>query len=152
MTFERTKDPELIRSVLTHPKVWPHITDDFSGSPESYEPPMHEAIVYLTVLDGDRLLGLFMFHPHTRICWEVHTCLLPHCWGVRAAEAAKGAAEWMWANTEAQRIITSVPAYNRLALRFAERAGMKQWGVNGKSFQKGGVLHDQIMLGLSKVN
>jgi hypothetical protein len=43
-----------------------------------------------------------------------------------------------------------VPAHNRLALAFAEAAGMKVYGRNHASFLKNGELLDQICLGLSK--
>src|SRR6185369_16871555 len=82
----------------------------------------------------DTTLGLFLFHPHNSICWEVHTCLLPAAWGERATRAGKGVVQWIWKNTPCLRIITNVPAYNRLAYRFALRCGMTEFGRNRGSF------------------
>jgi RimJ/RimL family protein N-acetyltransferase len=101
------------------------------------------------VYDGGELLGLWMFTPQNAVCWEIHTCLLPCAWGRRAGEAARRMAEWVWANTPCRRLVTAIPAYNRLALRFAEAAGMRRWGLNERSFLKHGELQDQILLGLS---
>jgi RimJ/RimL family protein N-acetyltransferase len=57
---------------------------------------------------------------------------------------------WLWAHTSCRRLITNVPARNRLALRFAEAAGMERFGVNHASLLKDGKLQDQILLGLSR--
>jgi RimJ/RimL family protein N-acetyltransferase len=147
ITAQPTQDLALIRSVITHPKIWEHVSDDYSGAPESFEPPR---ALYLAVHDGAELLGVFMVHPHNAINWEVHTCLMPNAWGARAKAAAQAAIAWMWANTPAERLITNVPVPNRLALRFAKQAGFTEFGRNPNSFQKHGILHEQILLGISK--
>lgn len=134
---------------MTEPHVWPHISDDFSPPPDEFEPPENDSITYLLVrLDGVPA-GVFVFMPQNGVCWEVHTCLLPSLWGPGAAEAARQAARWVWRNSECRRIVTNVPAYNRLALRFAKAAGMTEYGRNPKSYMKNGILEDQILLGMS---
>jgi hypothetical protein len=83
-----------------------------------------------------------MLVPANSICWEIHTCLLPHAWGERAprcaGDAALGLDEHAW-----RRIITNVPADNRLAFHFALEAGMTVYGKNEDSFLKGGKLLDR---------
>lgn len=150
MRFERTFNKSLIYNTITHPRLWPHISDDFSPDPKDYEPPLNPHVFYIAAWDGLDFLGLWILHPHNFICYEIHTCLLPKAWGQKALQAAREVAPWIFANTPARRLVTNVPRYNRLALRFAKEAGMKQFGVNEKSFQKKGQLHDQIMLGLSE--
>ena len=149
MTFERTTDAALIRCVLTHPRIWGAISDDGSPPVEEFQPVICDALWYVAVHDGAELLGLFLFTPLNTALWEVHTCLLPHSWGDRALQAAREISTWVWANTQMRRVITSVPAYNRLALRLAKEAGMVEYGINPQSFLKGGKLHDQHMLGIS---
>jgi RimJ/RimL family protein N-acetyltransferase len=101
------------------------------------------------VRDGAEVLGLFMLVRHNAVTWEIHTCLLPSAWG-RTIEAAREMAGWAFAHMPCFRIITNVPAYNRLALKFAQRAGMIEYGTNYRSYLKDGRLWDQICLGLSK--
>ena len=149
LTFERSEDWDLIRSIITHPKIWPHVSDDSTPPWEEWQPVIAESVWYVVVRDREELLGVFTMVRHNAICWEVHTCLLPSAWG-RTLEAARQMAEWAFANMECLRIITNVPAYNRLALRFAERAGMTQYGINPQSYLKDGKLWDQFCLGLSK--
>lgn len=150
MTFERTTDYMLIKAIITHPRIWEHATDDFSPSVEDWQPAQSELVWYVLVKDGDEVLGLFMLVHENAICWKVHTCLLPSAWGKRARQAAREGSQWVFQNSKCKRLITDVPEYNVLALRFATIGGMTQFGVNPKSYQKNGVLHDVYMLGISK--
>lgn len=150
MTFERTADYGLIKSVITHPAIWAHATDDYGQNPGEWEPAQSDLIWYVAVKENEELLGLFMLVPENHICWKVHTCLLPNAWGRRAKQAAKHGIEWVWANTECLRIVTDVPKYNRQASLFARWAGMSEFGVNPKSYMKNGELQDVTMLGISK--
>lgn len=149
ITFERSTDYRLIKRILTHPKIYPHISDDQSPPVGRYEPVRNDAIWYVVPRSGAIPLGIWMFVPQNGVCWEVHTALLPEAWGGIGLEAARILPTWIWANTTCRRIITTVPSTNRLALRFALRAGMKMYGVNEASYMKGGKLCDQVCLGLS---
>jgi len=153
ITFARCSNLALIRAILTHPLVYPHISDDGSPPAEDYQPIEHPAIWYVLVRDvtpeQEDLLGLWMFTPQNAVCWEVHTALLPIAYGERALEAARKLPEWIWNNTPCRRIVTSVPSMNRLALRFAVKARMEYYGTNKASFLKNGVLWDQECLGIS---
>ena len=150
MDFERTTDLNLVREILTHPKIYPRMIDDFSPPAEDFIPVEHERVWYVLVRDGGEILGLWMVVFVSPILAEIHTCLLPHAWGERAAIAAKEAIRWLFAHSELQRIFTHVPAFNRLALRFAKASGMTEFGRHPKSFLFDGILHDQFMLGLSR--
>lgn len=150
VTFERTFDLELIRTIITHHRIWPHVSDDGAGAPENYRPVDHPAIWYVTVLNHGELMGAWIFTPENSICWGVHTCLLPKAWGSFAHRAAREMCVWIWENTPCRRIVTTVPTYNRLALAFAKGAGMEQYGLNPQSYQKDGKMYDQILLGISR--
>lgn len=150
--FERTFDMTLVREIVTEPRIYRNVRDDGSPARESFQAIDSPAIWYVLALDGEELLGMWMMHPHNFICYEVHTCLLRSAFFVpgRGDAAAAQFIEWVWRNTPCRRLITNVPDYNWAARRFAERAGMTQFGVNERSFQKDGRLYDQIELGISK--
>lgn len=156
--FERSFDYDLVRQILTHPKIWPYISDDSSPAAEDYYPIESEQVWYVVVRDiypdtgPEEILGLWMFVPQNGVCWEVHTCLLPCAWGERGQTAARLLPGWIWENTDCRRIVTNVPTPNRLALHFAIRVGMKVYGVNEGSYLKNGALCDQVCLGISKPN
>lgn len=152
-SFEPTLDPDEIKAIITHVKIYPHVVDDFSPSRAEYNPVMHPAVLYLIVRDEAKkgeLQGLFFFHPINTIQFEVHTCLLPHCWGSAARQIAREMLTWLWANSPCERLVTTVPEYNRLALVFAKAAGMVEYGRNPQSFMKGGKLIDLILLGIGR--
>lgn len=148
--LERTTDWSYIRLVATDPRLWEHLSDDFSGERETWQPREDDSLVYLKVTDDEQCLGFFLLVPHSPVLYEVHTALRPAARGPRAREAAQALIAWTFANTRCQRLVTSVPEYNRLALRFAQRAGMTEYGRNPRASQKNGTLFDLILLGLSK--
>lgn len=146
VTLSQTNDWELIKKIITDPCVYPHVSDDAAPTPETFYPA--PGLLYILV-STDKPVGLFACACSAAQA-EIHTCLLPECYGEAAAEAANSVARWIWDHTKLNRIITNVPEYNRLALRFAKKAGMTEFGVNEKSYLKRGQFHDQIMLGLTR--
>ena len=150
ISFERSFDYGQIKSIITHQRIYPFVSDDFSPAPADYRPLESEKVWHVLVKDDAEVLGLWILVPENEICWKIHTCLLPNSWGERAKQAAKLLAKWIWENTPCLRVITDVPEYNRVALKFAKEAGLAEFGVNEESFMKNGELHDQIMLGISK--
>jgi RimJ/RimL family protein N-acetyltransferase len=147
----RTTDVEFITSCMTHMRIWPHVSDDFSPHRNDFEPVMDDKLYYLAPEDeaGDPV-GVFFLHPHSTILFEIHTCVLPAYWGPVAVRSARAAMRWMVENTYCRKIITHVPYDNTLALRFAKRVGMIPEGTNRESFQKDGVLLDQHVLGITE--
>ena len=148
MRISRTFDYELVRALMTHPRVYPWLADDGSPPPEEYEPPESDLLYYLLV-EEDGPVGVFLFVPENAATVHVHTCLTPAIWG-RSIEATEAARRWIFENTQFQRITTTIPEDNRLAARLAVRSGMKEYGRNPKSYLKGGVLLDQVLYGMNK--
>lgn len=148
VSIEPTKHAGTVKMIVTHPKIYPHVSDDGSPRAEDFEPDDKTAYL-LAWHDNTELLGLFALHAQNMATVEVHTCLLPDARGEKAAMAAQALIKWVWANTTFKRLVTCVPGYNRLALRFALMAGMTRYGINTRSYMKNGKLWDQIMLGLS---
>ena len=148
ITVERSHDYAAIRALLQHPRVFPHISDDFTG--QVWEVPKNDLIVYLLASDGDGPFGFGIFIPRTNIIFEGHIAFLPRSYGAQAARAFKEILAWMWANTAARRIVGELVRSNTLALRFVRRAGMDIYGINKKSCLRGGVLHDLVCVGISK--
>lgn len=142
-------DRDLIRATITHPKLYPHLSDDFSPCPQKFEPVIHDSVWHVAAYDAEEYLGLWMLHPENAICWKIHTALLPNAWG-RSVAAGKALLLWVWQNTPWQRIVTDIPAYNRLAYRLASRCGFEEYGRNSRSFLKNGQLQDQILMGVSR--
>lgn len=157
--FERSQDLALIQRIITNPLIYPHVTRDDDPKREDFRAQLHPDVTYLLVkhIPGPdqgptRLLGLWtLIEAGSDI--QIHTCLLPISFP-RArqarAEAALDVIEWVWGNTKAERLVTNVPAYNKLARRFAEAAGMKHLKTKVASYLKGGVMYDEQVLGLER--
>jgi RimJ/RimL family protein N-acetyltransferase len=150
ITFERTTDWSTVKAIVTHPKIYQAVSDDGSPAPEQWEPIQNEVAWYVLVKDDAEVLGLWAFYRESVACWQVHTCLLPSAWGEKARDAVRALVPWVWANIPCLRVVTEVPEYNRRALRFAQIAGMTQYGLNPKAYMKGGKLYDIIELGISR--
>ena len=143
-------DRALIEATMKHPKIYAHISDDSCPARESFHLPAVALMRYLGIFDSEDYMGLFAIQQHNGVTWEVHTCLLPDAWGSRSKAAADAAIQWGWKHLKAERIITQVPKYNRLALRFAKCAGMIQYGLNPRSWKHHGKLWDVFLLGISR--
>lgn len=153
MNFRRIGDELLIRSIATHPKVWPTIGDDLVGDPANWRPVLNDGIWYVLAEEvggedaGPR--GLFIFFPENSVCWQIHVCMLPKYWG-SADRAMREVFEWIWERTPCRRIVGSVPVWNAPAVHCAMRARMEPFGVNQRSSLKYSRLHHQVLFGISK--
>ncbi|MFH1739492.1 MAG: GNAT family N-acetyltransferase [bacterium] len=147
----RSRDAHTIWRIITHPRLWPHLSDDGSPSPEKYEPPMHESIYHLVATNGtEKAFGVVSFVPMNAVTYDAHIAILPAAWGPQSVAAAKAAVRWMFKNTQAKRITASIVVKNKLASRVAKKAGFLPMGINPQSFLKDGELQDQMLYGISK--
>lgn len=147
MTFERTRDLERVRRAIAgDARVWAASTDDAAPAREAWRPGADERIIYVIASDECGMIALFTLLPQNAVCYEFH---MTRAFGARFAAALKAFFSWVFENTPARRIVGAVPSDNPIAIRALQRAGMRQYGVNEKSFLRGGELRDQILFGVS---
>ncbi len=148
----RTRDARLVRELATDPAIFPYIADDFFKQPEQWHvPDLNNEFLRCYAAsdeDGPYGFGIFIAEKHTH--WKAHIGFLPRAYGEKAILAFKEMISRMWKETSAQRITGEVSQENRRAIKFAVNAGFKEYGVNEKSLLRGGVLRDQVCLGISK--
>lgn len=148
MKIHRTHDMEVVAAIMSHPAIWPHVAEDGADKPD---PVDHDSLNWMLITDDNgNAAGAFLVFARGQVCYEMHTMILPEYWGVRASAAAQALLEWAFTETDCQKMVTSVPANNRAALRFAIANGMHHEGVNRASYLRGGQLIDQISLGITK--
>lgn len=150
MRIERTHDMGLIEAVLSHPAIYPCVTDDSSPPVEDFVPIDNPSFYRLAAYEDDEVVGVFLFHPENFICYRGHFCILPKYWGIVTDSATKAALRWMFDNAPCLKITGHIPAYNLAACRASSRAGMRVEGRSIRSVMKGGILHDQILFGIEK--
>ena len=149
--LERTSDTAEIKGIVTHPRVFPHVVDDYSPAPTEWQPIMRDGLAYFLVIDDlDRAVGLFAVEARSHTHFDYHVCFLPEGYGAIAESAAHALFDLIFSSTPCVRITGDVPAYNRAALQYASRVGMRAFAVNEKSHRRCGVLHDTICFGISK--
>ncbi len=149
MTFRRTTDRELIRALITHPKVWRWSSEDGMEAAE-YEPAVdNPAVWYVAAVEGRTLLGIFVFEPRTSVKYAVHLAIAPSQWA-RGVESFKGVIHWAWENIGMQRITGEIPMDAKHADRLARKAGFECVGIEKGAFMRGGVLQDVRIVGLSR--
>lgn len=135
---------------LTQPEFWKVLSDDFSGDPEEFEPQPVDSpyVAYVTVHDGERFLGFVIVNKHSEVQVELHNALLPAVGWKTRVQVGREFILWLWAAGR-KRIIVKVLASNRYSLKYTEFIGMKQFGVNSRSFLKDGLLQDEVWFGIS---
>lgn len=148
------EDVEAIHSVLRHPDVFHPSCDDFCGGPLDLDfgPVLSSRpdIGCIGAYAAGQLIGLFVLIARSPILWEVHTGILPEHRAAHGAAAARALIHFLFSQTSCRKLITLVPEFNRPALVYAMRAGLRKEGVLTASFLKGGVLHDQTLLSINK--
>lgn len=150
LELSRTFDYRLIRDIVTNPRLYPHIANDFHPDASEFEPNHNAAIFYMLVTDDAQVLGVCTAHSIiTPEIWEIHHALLPSAWP-RTAEIAALFERWLFTETPCQVAVGHTPANNKLACRFALKCGMTQTGVIPKAYRKGGKLHDLLVFTKNK--
>jgi len=148
--IERTRDFQLLKRLATDPAIFPHVSDDYFRDPEIWQPPRAEFIVNLVATDSEGAFGFGIFIPRTLSNYEAHLGFLPRSYGEKALTAFKEMLAWIWASTTAARVTGEIPIENRAAIRFCERAGCERYGFNPASRLIGGILRDQVCMGISR--
>ena len=153
MHIERTFDVDLVNRIISHPSIYPFVSDD--GAPDAVKFDClsmidNHACYFLAPLIDNNVAGIFFYHPHNSITYEVHTNILPEYRGSMVVDMAIASLEWMFSGTSCKKVITHVPENNRAAYRLAKKVGMKNEGINRASFMKGGNIMDQHLLGIVK--
>ena len=146
----RTFDADRLKALCVDPSIFSHINDDFYLTPDSWRPVIHELVVNLIAQDCEGDFGFGIFIPDTHTCYKAHMGFLPRSYGSKALVSFKTMLGWMWDHTTAARIIGEVCRENRRAIQFAMRAGFKPYGINEKSRLRGGILRDQVCLGMTR--
>lgn len=141
MELRRCTDVAVINAILQCPLIAPMLNDDYSsGTIESADAD------WMGLYEGGQCLGVFLLVPHNGVTVELHTALL--IGGAQALQAGRLLLAHIF--THWRKVVTQVTTDNRAALLMARRSGFTQEGINRASLQRGGVLLDQIVFGMTQ--
>lgn len=131
--MRRTHDAELIRSFITNPAIWPHVTEDDAGPAENWQPALAPHIHWLIADDGG---ALFMVYPLLPRLWEAHSQVLPE-FREHTKNYYEQVREYLRRNTLCGCLLGLIPDGNYKAKRAAEAAGMTALGAVSNCWLKG---------------
>lgn len=137
-------DQELIRAVFARPDIWPHVSDDFSGPAEDWQPQFPDGVHWLMPERND---ACFLMHKHRETIWEVHAAVLPDA-RERSVEYGKQVIEWMRANTKCACILSYVPRGKYAALALDRALGFRRVGTLPKCLRWNGRMVEQTLMAL----
>lgn len=145
MIVRQTFDPSVITQSVVDNDVWPHVIDDGSVCVEDFTPVISENQIYLECIRDGVHCGVFVFSKRNAACIEAHSCMNRMGRGKHAYMFAEMAIDWIWCNTKHVKIVAEIAETNKKAIYFAQKIGMKKYGLNRKSWVKNGVISDSIM-------
>lgn len=147
MIYEQTDDMNFVTDCLTEPSVWRLGSDDTFGIVDPDLFFVDQKINFLWLRCGE--YGLLIGEPRNTVTIEAHVALMPNARG-NSVDICKGALKWVFDNTEYSCVTASIPEFNKLAIRLANKVGMGFIGIQRKSFMKRGTLYDQHFFSLNK--
>lgn len=143
----QTTDARLLTRILRDPQVFDWCCEDGIDR-DTFEYRAHPGVIALLAMDGDRVEGAFLLHPGFSTNYELHTALLVK--GAKAKSYGMELFDWVWRNTDAHRVTTSIADYNRGAVIMASLCGMTRYGENPESWLKNGKLHTILLYGKTR--
>tara|TARA_R110000803_G_scaffold210685_4_gene283233 strand:- start:4714 stop:5157 length:444 start_codon:yes stop_codon:yes gene_type:complete len=147
MIITETKDIDKIKHVLCDPEIYDRIADDGAPALEDFEPiPPCDGVYYLT---DENNIGIVFFHWKNHITLEGHVQILK-AHRNDAMEFSKKALQWAWDNTQAMKIVVTIPEIYKDVLKFVEKHGFVYEGLSKGSYLKNSVLYSLVYMGLSR--
>lgn len=124
MKIELTRDHELVNRILNEPEILAAVCPDGVTALDAAALE-GENRVFVKVTDKEEVLGLWVVQRHLPGVYEIHTCLLPTCRGVKAVIAGRRGVEWLFLQTDAERVFSLCPASNQASLMYAGAVGFR---------------------------
>lgn len=132
--------------IITHDEIYPDVSDDGSAEPSEFR--ILNGVTALVVYDPEPV-ACSILYPRNICTYEIHTQTLPEG-RRRSFEYGKAMLGWVWANMPVDKLVATIPEYNRKALLYTLRLGFSIEGICPKSFMKNGKLTDQTHIGIER--
>lgn len=145
--IERTYDTPLVQKILSHPTL---LRRSGSKTEMVFDPELQRDLYYLLAIEGEEILGLIVFHQQNPGCYQGHVNYRPMYWGHKLEKYTKEAIEWMFVNTDCEKIFAFVPDRYPEVKKHSIAAGMKVEGTLEQSYRVGEKVYSQSLMGISK--
>lgn len=148
-SIEIATDKNVVKDFLTDPILFPLISDDYTSSPEDWEPSWGKDTFYLLVKRDSELVAVQASRVLTGSCFEVHVNVSPMYWK-ESSEINQACIDWAYENTLAMKLIAYIPEYCEEVLNHAIKMGFKKECFLEDSIVKGGTVHGQWLVSHDK--
>lgn len=149
MDIHITEDRAYATAVMTHPAIWPALTNDLAPPLPEFEAP--EGFVYFVPVEDGRPAGLFGVRVAEIGVISLHVAMLPEFRGTGTRRAGQAMLDWIWTNTPAERVVVRLEARNVLARAAAVRAGFVQCDQWTDTITKAGEPMEMIEMEVRRV-
>ena len=108
---------------MTEPQIWQEICGGYGDKIEEFEPVVDD-YVYLIGYDKLNIIGLFIIHE-TKACYKCHVQVIPERRKQYAAEFGEKVIQWVWDNTDINKLTALIPSNLTNVISFAELQGFE---------------------------
>jgi len=105
---------------------------------------------WITLIEGDELIGLYRLHQVSAITYQIHAMILPEHRKQYAKQSGEIILVWCLKNLKFTKLIAEIPKKYENVYRFTKSMGFKDEGVNRSSYLKDGIEWDAHRLGQTK--
>tara|TARA_R110002020_G_C16317611_1_gene774432 strand:+ start:6002 stop:6454 length:453 start_codon:yes stop_codon:yes gene_type:complete len=141
MIFKRTKDIELIKSVVLNNELLSTTKEDSEFSLNV------ESDCYLACFNKDKIIGVAVFSPESTTTINYHPNLLKECRGKDSLPFTVNALKWLYENASMyKKVNVKFPSIYKHIKVYAEKAGFTFEGTDRQSCKSG----DRMMYGITR--
>lgn len=126
LIVEPTYNVDLVKKIVTNPRLFPMVINDPSISPEDWNPSWDQ--IYLLIRDEDnRIYGMFLLYKFINKTFFVHSLLLPEYWGKDiSVKAAKAGFKFLEDHSDIKKLVTKVPQVCKEVQEYMAKIGFKK--------------------------
>lgn len=140
MYIEQTDNIDLIKSIITEPKLW---ALEYGQGMSILDFEVDKSFDYLLIKEEDKVLGMFQVRELTRILMDAHIYMLPEYWGKDYSVSAINTLREYFQHSNYHKLMTDVPQCCSHVIRLLKKAGCKQCG-----YISDGVIYNNKLMGL----
>jgi hypothetical protein len=147
MIFERTADKDLIKRILTTDGIWEMITDH-GMKKEDYEPD--ESWLYVVGKVEEKEIGIVLVHATPDGFNKCHVQIVPEYRKEHSKEFGIKGMEWLWGNTDYEKLVATIPEIYPNVVRYALNQGFKLMGKMKRGYENNGIICDKLLLAIER--
>ena len=148
LIIERTRDIDLINSILTDDDIFDSISEDGSKNGD-FEPDVNDEL-WVKIECGNDLIGVCNFHHTNKITIQGHIHILKQYRREHSLSAANNIYNWLLSNSDFLKLIVEIPSCHVNVMKYCKAIGFALEGINRESYLKGGKALDQALLGITR--